>query len=409
MTDAPLHVLVIDDDSAMRDSTRMLLTRAGWRVDTAARGADGIAATRSDPPDVVLCDLRMPGLSGLDVVQALRGPDAPPVVLLSAFGDIATAVEAVQAGAHGFLEKPCHPDALRSALDHAARTRRNGRHAATLRARMDGMSALDRIAHGGSTSATALRRGILDAAAATHPLTIEGPPGTRRAAIARAIHDNGPGPGADFAVLPADALPGAAVPAGGTVLLEGVDALDRAAQARLVPHLPHGLRLLCTVSEGHVATMLPDLRWRLAGHVLPVPALRDRPDDVVDLFLLEWGDLAPDAPPPALDPDDLSLLIAHPWPGNLRELRAVAERAALQPPGRGRVARAILAGTPDAPMAPTLREAVAAFERRLIGRALRAHDGRMDDVAAHLGLGRRTLNEKIVKLGLDKDRILGTS
>ncbi|MCR9112253.1 MAG: sigma-54-dependent Fis family transcriptional regulator, partial [Rhodobacteraceae bacterium] len=105
--------------------------------------------------------------------------------------------------------------------------------------------------------------------------------------------------------------------------------------------------------------------------------------------------------------DDLAALMSHDWPGNVRELRNVAERRILSARrGIGSVAQAMRADLLIEDVPDTLREAVAAFERELIGKAIQAHKGRMDAVAEALGIGRRTLNEKIVKLGLNKDALL---
>ena len=103
----------------------------------------------------------------------------------------------------------------------------------------------------------------------------------------------------------------------------------------------------------------------------------------------------------------MDAMARHSWPGNVRELRSVAERCVLQARrGSGSVAAALALDEAHGEVPPTLREAVAAFERELIGKAIRAHEGRMDAVAEALGIARRTLNEKIVKLGLDKDALL---
>ena len=121
-------------------------------------------------------------------------------------------------------------------------------------------------------------------------------------------------------------------------------------------------------------------------------------------FLEEFGRMY-DTTVPELSDKDISALMAHDWPGNIRELRNVVERGVI-------LSRQDLGGVSDAITAtqfaerPGLREAVAAFERQLIGKAIQTHQGRMDDAANALGIGRRTLNEKIVKLGLDKDALL---
>jgi len=110
---------------------------------------------------------------------------------------------------------------------------------------------------------------------------------------------------------------------------------------------------------------------------------------------------------PELTETDLSALLAHDWPGNVRELRNVVERRVIMArQGFGSMQDAMSGQEVDANQRPGLREAVAAFERQMIGKALKTHAGRMDDIAAELGIGRRTLNEKIVKLGLNKDALL---
>jgi DNA-binding NtrC family response regulator len=140
-----------------------------------------------------------------------------------------------------------------------------------------------------------------------------------------------------------------------------------------------------------------------------MPTLRQRRDDLTLLmthFLREYSEVY-ETRAPAIDQDDLAALLAHDWPGNVRELRNVAERRVLSARrGGGSIMRAIsndqmLDEVPD-----TLRAAVATFEREWISKAITTHEGRMDATAEALGIGRRTLNEKIVKLGLDKDALL---
>jgi DNA-binding NtrC family response regulator len=156
-------------------------------------------------------------------------------------------------------------------------------------------------------------------------------------------------------------------------------------------------------------TFREDLMYRLNTLVIELPSLAQRGDDVLLLFRHysdHFSKLYEQAAP-KLTNDDISALMAHEWPGNVRELQGVAERRILaERRGGGSVRQAIDRQTPSQTFPGTLREAVASFERELIGRAIQEQGGRMDDVAATLGIGRRTLNEKIVKLGLDKDALL---
>jgi len=151
------------------------------------------------------------------------------------------------------------------------------------------------------------------------------------------------------------------------------------------------------------------LLFRLEGFALSLPPLRARLDDIpllIQRFLQESAG-AHGTAVPELDKEDLAAVMAHDWPGNVRELRNAAERFLLMSRlGTGRMSAAISGGNDVTNDRPGLREAVAAFERQMIGRAIQDNEGRMDDTAAALGIGRRTLNEKIVKLGLDKDALL---
>ncbi|MEM1372052.1 MAG: helix-turn-helix domain-containing protein, partial [Pseudomonadota bacterium] len=152
-----------------------------------------------------------------------------------------------------------------------------------------------------------------------------------------------------------------------------------------------------------------DLLFRLDAFALHLPPLTERLEDValltthfLDQFSQAYGVTSPE-----INEEDLGALLGHDWPGNVRELRNLAERRVIMA-GQGcqSMVEVMPGGIFDQSSKPGLREAVASFERQMIARALQSHDGRMDDVAAALGIGRRTLNEKIVKLGLDKEAIL---
>jgi DNA-binding NtrC family response regulator len=152
-----------------------------------------------------------------------------------------------------------------------------------------------------------------------------------------------------------------------------------------------------------------DLYTRLHTLILELPALQERKDDIALLFEHFIGRHAEvyEIDPPQQTAADISALLSHDWAGNVRELRNVAERCVLAARRGGGAVRDALRITDDSDDMPeNLRGAMAAFERQLIGRALQAHRGRMDDTAEALGIGRRTLNEKIVKLGLDKGKLL---
>jgi two-component system C4-dicarboxylate transport response regulator DctD len=160
------------------------------------------------------------------------------------------------------------------------------------------------------------------------------------------------------------------------------------------------------VREGRLRA---DLLYRLNTTVIVLPTLRQRRDDVMLLaarFLDEFARVY-ETRAPDLTPEDSAALLAHDWPGNVRELRNVCERRVLSARrGGGSMAQALRRDALADDVPDTLRAAVAAFERELIAKAITAHEGKMEAVAEALGIGRRTLNEKIVKLGLDKEALL---
>ena len=152
-----------------------------------------------------------------------------------------------------------------------------------------------------------------------------------------------------------------------------------------------------------------DFLFRLNTFELALPRLAERGDDAVLLFEHFMRALSEtyEVEAPNLPAEDVAALLALDWPGNVRELRHVAERRVLAARrGRGSVAEALRADNQQDDVPATLREAVASFEKTLIAQAIKAHGGRMDAVAEALGIGRRTLNEKIVKLGLEKARLI---
>ncbi|MEJ6390163.1 sigma-54-dependent transcriptional regulator [Gymnodinialimonas ulvae] len=443
--DAPFRALVVEDDRAMRQSVVDLLDADGWRVCDVPRGDRAVAALAEFDADVILSDVRMPGISGLELLQSLPRDHAVPVVLVTAHGDIPMAVEAMQAGAYSFVEKPYEPRRLLTILRHAAEQTRMRASNARLRQRLLQISGLDRVLVGASAAVRNLRAQVADLADTPAAVLILGETGTGKDLVARALHDLGPAPdrpfiavncallspesfvaemfgvagGADGRILQAD---------GGTLFLDEVCACPPDVQARFLRVLEDGavipegasapvpvrIRVLAATNEDVTAKVAAglfreDLLYRLNTFTLALPPLRDRPEDLRPLLLHFLADLAQlygiDAPD--LSADDLSAALAHGWPGNVRELRSVAERRILAARiGTGTLAQAIAPHTSTAPRADTLRAAVAELERDMIATALTTHAGRMDDVAEALGIGRRTLNEKIVKLGLDKDALL---
>ena len=445
MNTQTFSILVIDDDKSMRQSLLDLLEAAGWQAVALSRATAVVDRMEEIQPDVILSDVRMPGMSGLDLLAALDKNTAPPLVLISAHGDIPMAVKAIQDGAYSFVEKPYEPRRLLTILRHAAEQNRMKQSNTRLKERLFKLSGLDRVLLGQTEQVAHLRLDILDLAETGATVLIEGETGTGKELVARALHDLGTDAGAPFLALNCAALSqntfetemfGVAgetegrllTASGGTLFLDEICSCPLAVQAKLLRVLedkhvlpvnaqhpvPVSFRVISATNEDvtlavQEGRLRQDLLFRINTMILTLPPLRQRRDDLMLLtahFLDEFARVY-ETTSPEISQDDLAALLAHDWPGNVRELRNVCERRVLSNRrGGGSMAQAIRSDQHLDDVPDTLREAVAAFERELIAKAVKAHKGRMDAAAEALGIGRRTLNEKIVKLGLDKDALL---
>ena len=442
----PYTILIVDDDKAMRQSLLELLKAAGWSAEAVPRAEAALGRLDSFAPDVILSDVRMPGMSGLELLGELgKLSVAPPLVLISAHGDIPMAVQAMQDGAYSFVEKPYEPRRLLTILTHAADQSRMQLSNQRLKERLFQLSGLDRVMLGETPAVVDVRHQILDLAAMDAAVLIEGETGTGKEVAARALHDLSPRADRPFLALNCAVLSAGTfetemfgvegqsegrllAASGGTLFLDEVGMCSLDVQAKLLRVIEDGQILpvgasspisvnLRVVSATNVdvdaaardGSFRQDLLFRLNAFVLSLPPLRQRRDDVMLLashFLADYARLH-EVTSPEIGHEDTAALLAHEWPGNVRELRNVCERRVMAARrGAGSMAAAIRSDQTFDDMPNTLREAVASFERELIGKAIKVHEGRMDAAAEALGIGRRTLNEKIVKLGLDKDALL---
>ncbi len=178
---------MIDDDKEMRLSLSHLLEAAGWRVELLSGIAQVEQKLNQWQPDVILSDVRMPGGSGLDLLHLEQ--QTPPIVLISAHGDIPMAVEAMRAGAYSFLEKPFDPQRLLRILNNAAERHRLTQNTQRLQERLAKLSGIDRVLLGQSPQLQSVREQIIDFSSTPAPVLISGETGTGKELVARAIHD----------------------------------------------------------------------------------------------------------------------------------------------------------------------------------------------------------------------------
>ena len=437
------RILVIDDEAAIGWSLREMLTDDGHTVDLAASVAEGLAAAAAAAPDVILLDVRLPGRDGIDALPDLRTvAAAATVVVMTAFGDLDTAVRAVRAGAFDFLVKPFD-------LDHVA--------AVVARALAAGRAAGDADAVppalvGTSPAMQALVRRVAQVADGDAPALILGPPGSGKTLAARAIHAHGRRHDGPFVATSLAALAPAARAAelfatgtglidravGGTLLVSDIDAAPADVQERLAGLVDAAgpnprPRLLAASSRPLDALGLePALARRLRATVVEVPSLADRGADVEPLVrsILDRQAAASGRAPPAVTPAFLAAVRGRDWPGNVRDLKAAVEHAAVVAQGRPLEAAHLPAASPAAGpiesaasgLSAAVREwAVAAraefarlpepdlhtrtvrlVEATLLREALAHTGGNRTAAARLLGLDRATLRTKLRQAGLDE-------
>jgi len=446
--DSQLHIFIVDDDHEMRESLQSYLTKAGCLAEAFGSAPDALAGVNTRLPDVIVSDVRMPGMTGLELLEELGPPDGVfPVVLITAHGDVPMAVEAMRSGAFDFIEKPFQPARLLDVVRRAAELGRLRKENLSLRERLRRLSGLDSVLMGESPEMQRLREDVEDAAKTDASVLILGETGAGKELVAKALHDLSPRCGGPFvpvncAAIPDDLfesemfghLPGAFTGAAksspghfvsafrGTLFLDELGVCPLHQQPKLLRALEAGevvplggstakpidVRIVSATNDQlednvRAGTFREDLFFRLNTLILRIPPLRRREGDVVLLFnhFLQRFAETYEMEVPAVTGDDVATLMAHGWPGNVRELRNVAERRILAARrGRGSVAETLSSEPTDGDAAMTLKENVERYERVLIDRALSNSGGMMDQAAESLGIARRTLNEKMARYGL---------
>ncbi|MFH5773827.1 sigma-54-dependent transcriptional regulator [Paracoccus sp. NGMCC 1.201697] len=439
MTQTIRTVRLVDDDPDLLMALSQSLKLAGFAVEPFGSGAEALIGLGPDYPGIVLSDVRMPGMDGMDLFGRLNALDPDlPVILLTGHADVPMAVAALKRGAYDFLSKPVGTDQLAAALNRACQSRALVIENRALRRQQQEALAQDTRLIGHSAIMQNLRDSIERLAAAGGDLLLVGPGGSGKESVAHALHRQGPRRTRAFVHVACAALDETRFeaeflgldPSGrqarsagrlekahrGTLYLDEIDLLSPGLQARLMGLIeagefwpagaaaPRPLDLCIIASTRRDLQPLVreglfrgDLYYRLAGVVLTLPPLRDRREDIPELFrhfLLEACtrlDIAPPVIPAAVS----ARLAAHDWPGNLRELRRFAEAHALGMTALDRVAE-------PAPEdgGRGLSEMVAEYEADLIREALRLEQGNASRALARLRLPRKTFYDKLTRHGI---------
>jgi DNA-binding NtrC family response regulator len=442
MTPSKARLLVLDDDREVVSYVGEELGREGYAVTGATAPSEALARLDAEPFDLVISDVEMPEMRGIELLSAIHARHPGQlVVLMTAFGSIDLAVQAVRAGAADFVAKPFRIEVLCLAIERALRERQMRREIIRLRDRLD--AEVDGTIVANSAS---MRRAVdlaRRAAATDATVLITGESGTGKGVVARLIHDSGPRREAPFFQLNAAALPHAlveselfgvrrgaftdaredrkgifAAAAGGTLFLDEIGELPQEAQAKLLHVLESGrVRPLGHTEEIDVnarvlaATNRPleallregrfraDLYYRLNVIRIEVPPLRDRRDDLLPLVdhLLARACVRLRRPIVGISSGALKRLLAHEWPGNVRELANTLERAValtdldtILPEDLSHAA--VETDAPDQ-LSGAARAGLtlADFSKRYARRVLEERNGNKAAAARALGIDRRTL------------------
>jgi two-component system, NtrC family, C4-dicarboxylate transport response regulator DctD len=437
------HVLFVDDEASMREAVTQWLELAGFELIVQDNATSALGKLSADFPGVLVTDLKMEGIDGLELLRRSRELDPElPVVVITGHGDVEIAVEAMRLGAYDFIEKPFAPERFLEIVRHAGEKRRLVIENRRLRRAVNEQTLNSRII-GTSKVAENLRGTVAELAGTDVSVVLYGETGVGKDLVARCLHDFGRRHKANYVAVNCAAIPDTMVESeffgheagaftsaaktragklehasGGTLFLDEIDSMPLATQGKLLRVLQEraverlGSNRSITVDLRPVAAskidlrkasdagrFRPDLYYRLSVVEVIVPPLRERKEDIPLLFEYFAG-LAAQAHRRDMRPVSaatLSTLMAQDWPGNVRELRNAAERYAL---GLGGVTPRLRAE--DTKL--SLAEQVEAFERAVIERALAESGGRISTVMEQLDIPRRTLSEKMNRLGLDRER-----
>lgn len=450
----PDRILIVDDDDALRESLELILASEGYSVTTACDGANALERLEEVPIDIVLCDVRMPGLDGFELLpQIARKIPGVPVVMMSAYGSEDLAIEAMKLGAYDYVAKPFQPSevllTLRKAMERE-RLRRANEHLQRDVERAVG----ERPIVAASVVMIELLELVERTAAYKTTALLTGESGTGKEVLARAIHSQSPRRAEPFIAVNCGAIPeplleselfghakGAFTGASrarrglfpeadrGTLFLDEVAELPQSLQVKLLRVLqeeevrPVGeskpveidVRVIAATSRDLEAmiedgTFREDLFYRLNVMRLEIPALRERREDIAllcDHFLAHFRDSL-GKPVHSIADDALDRLIHYDWPGNVRELQNVIERSVILADGErlrvehlpNNVVEAESVGEATDSRFFAMKAARRRFEIDLIRRALKETDGNRTHAAKLLEISHRALLYKLKDYGI---------
>jgi two-component system, NtrC family, response regulator AtoC len=441
-------VLIVDDERTLARSIKVFLNESGYQAEVAGTAEQALEQLERMRPDVIFLDVRLPGMSGIELLQKIHEFDpAVPVVIMTAFGTIEGAVDAVKRGAFDYLKKPVDLDELKLLADRA-------REHAVMRQELSyyrGRTTRE-APFAGIVGDSPVMRAVLDRARQVAslddvpPILITGETGTGKGLVARSIHASGPRSAKPFIEINCTALPATLMEAelfghergaftdakeskiglfeaaeGGFLFLDEIGDIELSLQGKLLRAIEErvvrrvggvrdrkvDVRILTATNrdlekDAQHGRFRKDLYFRLAVIMLRLPALRERGDDVLLLaeeflrrFRVKYGRDVRRIEPPARD-----ALLAYSWPGNVRELSHVIERAVLWSQGPALDAEHLSLIEPEPARVSGGGSDLLQAERAMIEQALREAGGNQTKAAQRLGISRDTLRYRIKKFGI---------
>ena len=437
-------VAIIDDEKDIRESISQWLSLSGYETQVFSDAESALTSITSGYPGIVITDIKMPGMSGMDLLKRFMWMDSTlPVVLITGHGDVAMAVEAMHLGAYDFLEKPFEPDIISQITFRAIKSRQMALESKALRDEFSGTANDISKLVGSSDSWRKLKEKIIDVGQSNNHVLIRGETGVGKTLIAHALHSVGSKINKDLLVFSCDIFSSPGVVDEGSfksllsdkitaieslkmgdLILEDIERLPEKYQIWLLKVIDDrsqnsAFRIISIDNSSNKNSssnenLRKDLYFRLAGLEILVPPLRERVEDILTLlnhylkfFSLEYG-----LPEIVLSSDDILKLSKFPWLGNVRQLKSISERIILNKRRGIMSISSILIDDNDSLFTHQteegrpLKQYVEAFEKSLIISSIKRCNGSISGVMKELQMPRRTLNEKMAKYSLQRSDYL---
>jgi two-component system response regulator HydG len=440
------HILVVDDEPSMRTTLSILLKREGYQVSQAGDGVEALRMLDQGQYDMVLTDLKMEGVDGMELLRQVKTADPQTEVLIfTAYGTVTSAVEAMKLGAYDYIGKPFDEEELLLKVARALERKALVREVQELRAELKGQRGMEEIVAASQAMQEVLAK-VTQVASTEATVLVEGESGTGKELIAKALHQGSPRSNRPFIPINCGTFPetlleselfgyekGAFTGAEqgrkglfeaahqGTLFLDEIGDMPLPLQGKLLRALQEGevRRLgstvpvkvqvrIVTATNKNIETLVAqgtlrdDLFYRLNVVRIHIPPLRERRDDIVPLarHFLEIYRKRAQKEITGFAPDTIQVMLHHPWPGNVRELENAVERGVILARSTSITPQDLSLGLPPSEVGSGGRTTLKELQRRHILSALERHGGNQAKAARELGIGRNTLWRRLKEYGL---------